>query len=106
MSKIGILGAGSWGMALTKMLADTGHEPTVWTFHSEKLDDYKKNRKYPKLDCVLPENIFYEKDLEKACRDKDIVMMAVPSVNGRSIMHLATPFLPDGQIIVNVSQGD
>ncbi|MDO4961329.1 MAG: NAD(P)H-dependent glycerol-3-phosphate dehydrogenase [Eubacteriales bacterium] len=105
MSKIGILGAGSWGMALAKMLAETGHEVSVWTFHSEKLDQYKNTRRYPNLDCELPESLSYEKELGKLCADKDILIVAVPSVNVRSTMHLAAPFIPDHQIIVNVAKG-
>ena len=52
MSSIGILGAGSWGMALAKLLCDNGHKVSVWTYHSEKLKEYKQTHRYPKLDSA------------------------------------------------------
>ena len=105
MSSIGILGAGSWGMALAKLLCDNGHKVSVWTYHSEKLKEYKQTHRYPKLDCVLPDSINYEADMAKLCRKKDIIMVAVPSVNVRSTMHEAASYIPDEQIIVSVSKG-
>lgn len=105
MSSIGILGAGSWGMALAKMLTDNGHDVTVWTFHSDKLKEYRRTRRYPKLDCVLPEEIAYEEQIAKACKNKDIIMVSVPSVNVRTTVRTAAPYIPSGQIIVSVSKG-
>ncbi|MDD5833411.1 MAG: NAD(P)-dependent glycerol-3-phosphate dehydrogenase [Clostridiales bacterium] len=105
MSRVCILGAGSWGMALAKMLAETGHDTVVWTFHSEKLDEYKKTKRYPKLDCGLPDNIGYEKTLSFACAGRDIIVTAVPSVNVRAVMRQAAQFIPGNQIVVNVSKG-
>lgn len=105
MSKVCILGAGSWGMALAKMLAETGRDTAVWTFHSEKLDEYKKTGRYPKLGCELPDTIRYEKDLRKACTGRDIIVTAVPSVNVRAVMRQAAQFIPGNQIVVNVSKG-
>ena len=105
MSRIGVLGAGSWGMALAKMLAETGNETAVWTHSPEKLDAYRSTRKHPNLDCELPESLIYEKDLGRICTGKDILVTAVPSVHIRTVMHEAAPDIPDGQIIVNVSKG-
>lgn len=105
MSRIGVLGAGSWGMALAKMLAETGNETAVWTHSPEKLDAYRSTRRHPNLDCELPESLIYEKDLGRICTGKDILVTAVPSVHIRTVMHEAAPDIPDGQIIVNVSKG-
>ncbi len=103
--KIGILGAGSWGMALAKLLCENKEEVSVWTYHSEKLDEYRSTRKYPRLDCILPESIIYEHELSRLCNDKDILIVAVPSVNVRATMRAAAGIIRDGQIIVSVSKG-
>lgn len=105
MNRIGIMGAGSWGIALAKLLCDNGHEVSVWTYHAEKLDEYKRTRKYPKLDCKLPENLIYQPELKKLCEGKDILIAAVPSVNMRATIRAAAEFIPDGQIVVSVSKG-
>lgn len=105
MSSIGIIGAGSWGMALARLLCGNGHEVSVWTFHTEKLKEYERTHRYPRLDCVLPDGIGYEESLEKLCRRKNIIIAAVPSVNMRATMHTAVQYIPDKQIIVSVSKG-
>lgn len=105
MSKIGILGAGSWGIALAKLLCDNGQTVSIWTYHAEKLEEYKRTRRFPKLDCELPENLIYQPELKALCEDKDILIAAVPSVNMRATIKAAEGFIPDGQIIVSVSKG-
>ena len=105
MKSIGIIGAGSWGMALAKLLCENQNEVSVWTYHTEKLDEYRRTRKFPFLDCILPEGISYEHELSKLCKDKDILIVAVPSVNVRSTMRAASDFIRDGQLIVSVSKG-
>jgi len=37
MSKIGMIGAGSWGIALTKVLGDNGHEVCVWSIVEDEI---------------------------------------------------------------------
>ena len=106
MNKVGVIGAGTWGMALARMLANNKSEVTVWTRHGEKLDEYKRTGIYPKLnDMRIPESIIFDKTLDGVCRDKDILLIAVPSVYVRQTVHAAAEFIADGQIIVNVAKG-
>mgnify|MGYP003160501419 CR=1 FL=1 len=39
MSKIGILGTGTWGTALGRMLANTGHSVVMWSAIEKEIDD-------------------------------------------------------------------
>ncbi len=106
MNKIGVIGAGTWGMALARMLANNKCEVSVWTKHGEKLDEYEKTRTYPRLnDMHIPESITFEKSLERVCRDKDILMFAVPSVYVRQTARAAAEYIKNGQIVVNVAKG-
>ena len=58
MAEIGILGAGTWGMALTRMLANEGHRTTVWSALPEEIETYSKTRRQPNLPgMVIPDSV-------------------------------------------------
>ena len=106
MYKIGVLGAGTWGMALARMLCNAGNDVTVWSALGEEIDAFSSTRRHPNLpDMVIPDELAFTKSIEEVCRDKDILLFAVPSVFVRSTAASAAPFIPDGQIIVDVAKG-
>lgn len=106
MRKIGVLGAGTWGMALANMLAEVGHQVTVWSAIEKEIDEFSTNRKHPNLPgMVISEEIFFTKKIEEVCQEKEILLMAVPSVFVRSTAAQMRDFVPDGQIIVDVAKG-
>ena len=107
MEKIGVIGAGSWGIALAKLLADNGHKVTVWSIIPEEIEMLKdKHEHVDKLPGVkLPESIEYTTDLKDTCTDKNILVLAVPSPYTRSTSHSMKEYVRDGQIIVNVAKG-
>ena len=107
MERISVIGAGSWGIALANLLAGNGHDVTVWSIMKNEIDMLEQNHEHlDKLPGVkLNDSIKYTTDLEKACKEKDILVLAVPSVYTRSTAHSMAPFITDGQIIVNVAKG-
>lgn len=106
MAKVGVLGAGTWGMALARMLANSSHDVTLWSALPEEIDHLEKTHKHPNLpDMVIPESLKYTKSIEDLCQDKDILLFAVPSVFVRSTAKSAAPFIKNGQIIVDVAKG-
>ena len=106
MTKIGILGAGTWGMALARMLCLSGHQVTVWSALEREIDEFSATRRHPNLPgMVIPEEIRFTKDMEEVCRDKEILLFAVPSPYVRSTARKAAPFVRDNQIIVDVAKG-
>jgi len=106
MRKIGVLGAGTWGMALARMLCLSDNEVTVWSALESEIDEFSKTRVHPNLpDMVIPDEIIFTKNIKEACENKDIVLFAVPSVFIRSTANKAAPFIKDGQIIVDVAKG-
>lgn len=107
MSKISILGAGTWGCALAILLAGKGHEVTIWTKLEKEARDLNENRKNMKNlpGAQMPDEVNITLDLNESCKDKDLIVMAVASPYIRSTSKLAKPFIKDGQIIVNVSKG-
>jgi len=107
MSKVSILGAGTWGTALAILLANKGNEVTIWTKIENEAKALSENRKQVKNlpGAQLPEQVKITLDLEEACTDKEVIVMAVASPYIRATAHSAAPFIKKGQIIVNVSKG-
>ena len=82
MSKgIGVIGAGGWGTALAKVLADKGRDVVLWCHRDDSLREIigsKENRTYlPGI--VLPANISATRSIEAAVENKDLVVCALPS---------------------------
>ena len=106
MNKIGVLGAGTWGMALARMLSNSGHSVTVWSALPQEVEEYAKTRRHPNLPgMVIPDAIRFTKEVEEVCRDQEILLFAVPSPFVRSTARKVAPFLQKGQIIVDVAKG-
>ena len=107
MERISVIGAGSWGIALANLLAGNGHDVTVWSIMMDEIEMLDKNHEHlDKLPGVkLNDSIKYTTDLEMACKDKNILVLAVPSVYTRNTSHSMAPYVTDGQIIVNVAKG-
>ena len=106
MAKIGVLGAGTWGMALARMLCNMGHEVQVWSALPQEIDQLSTTGVHPKLkNMVIPKEMKYTKEIQEVCTDKDILLFAVPSVFVRSTAKQAAEFMKDGQVIVDVAKG-
>ena len=107
MAKIGILGAGSWGIALSVLLHGNGHEITVWSIIREEVEMLQEKREHvSKLPGVkLPDDMNFTNDLEEAMAEKDVLVLAVPSPFTRSTARSMKPYLTKGQLVVNVAKG-
>lgn len=106
MAAIGVLGAGTWGMALARMLCNMGHEVQVWSALPEEIETLQTTGRHPRLDYMeLPKKLRYTKEIEEVCTEKDILLFAVPSVFVRSTAKSACPYIQKDQIIVDVAKG-
>ena len=107
MSKVGVLGAGSWGTALAVLLNNNGHDVALWSYSKagvEKLQNDRENKsKLPGI--MLADEILITDDLETAMAGKEMLVLAVPSIHIRSTARNMKPFIKEGQIIVTVSKG-
>lgn len=107
MAKISVIGAGSWGIALAKLLHTNGHEVTVWSIVESEIQMLKEKHEHiDKLPGVkLPEDMRFTTDLKEAIMDQEVLVLAVPSVFTRSTAKSMAPFVTEGQIIVCVAKG-
>ena len=107
MAKIGIIGAGSWGTALSWLLANNGHSVVVWSALADEISmlrDYRENRsKLPGV--ILPDSVSFTTELKEAMEGTDLLVLAVPSPFTRSTAKQMKDLVAEGQIIVNVAKG-
>lgn len=106
MKKIGVLGAGTWGIALARMLAVNGTDVTVWSALPAEIKTLRTTRRHPNLPGMeLPASMHYTADLAEVCAGRDVLLFAVPSVFVRATAKNAAPYIPNGQILVDVAKG-
>ena len=105
-TKIGVLGAGTWGIALARLLSNAGNDVVVWSAIEKEIDVLSSTRVHPNLPGVeLPEDMAYTKDIAEVVKGKDILLFAVPSVFVRATARKVAPYINDGQVIVDVAKG-
>ncbi len=106
MIKITVFGAGTWGIALARLLAANGRDVTVWSAIPEELKSLSVTHRHPNLPGMqLPSAMHYTADIGEACKGRDILLFAVPSPFVRATARKAAPFIPEGQLIVDVAKG-
>ena len=107
MAKAGVIGSGSWGTALARVLSKNGHEVTLWSRREEEsrmLREERENKsKLPGV--ILPDDILCTTDLEQTVEGKDILVLATASPSIRSMAKKMAPYVAAGQLIVDVSKG-
>lgn len=105
--KICILGAGSWGTAIAKLLSCNDHEVTVWSIDPEEINMLKTacEHKTKLPGVILPGCVEFTTDIKLALEGKELVVIAVPSPFVRSTAALAFPYVEDGTTIVSVAKG-
>ena len=107
MERIGVLGAGSWGAALAKVLGSNGHSVIVWSIDPKEIEmlqaHHEQQDKLPGV--ILPETVRFTTDLAQTIIASDLLVLAVPSVFTRSTARNMAPYVRDGQVIVCVAKG-
>ncbi len=106
MAKIGMIGAGSWGTALSWLLSNNGHTVTLWSALADEiamLQDGHEHKNMPGV--VLQDSVTFTTDLLEAAKEKDILVLAVASPYTRATAHRLGEVIAKGQIVVNVAKG-
>ena len=104
--KIGVINAGAWGTAISKVLAENGHKVHIWDFMDSVVQDINKNHRnnhyLPEVD--LPKSITATTDIVKAANKMDYLFVATPSLFiEKVIKDLAkVPSVADGKTRIGV----
>ena len=98
-----VLGAGTWGTTLAKVLNQNSHSVTLWHYNSNFIKLLEQNRYHPKLKVPISENIMFTSDF-KEFEKFDILVVAVPTQSIRQVLNEIKIFHKD-LIVVNASKG-
>ena len=106
MAKVTVLGGGTWGIGLTILLANAGHDVMVWSAVESEIEMLSSTHAHKMLPgAVIPESVRYTLDDKEAVTDRDILVMAVASSFTRKTAKRLAPLIRDKQIIVDVAKG-
>lgn len=99
---VAVLGAGSWGTAFAKVLADAGRDVTIWARREPVAEAIRSARTNPEYlpDLRLPERITATSHAEEAISGAEVVVLAVPSQTLRgNLAGWATSLTPDATLV-------
>ena len=107
MTKIAVVGAGSWGTTFAKVLADAGNDIWLWARRediTEEINETHRNGDYlPGIN--LPHNLRATSNIAEALTDAELVFLAVPSQSLRGNLQEWGAHLPKSAILVSLMKG-
>ena len=105
--RISVIGAGSWGTAVTWMLGNKGHEVRLWSREAEIADGINAEHRNPVYlpDVVIPDGVFASPDMDEALAGAQAVVMVTPSVGVRETAESMKPHLASETPVVILSKG-
>jgi glycerol-3-phosphate dehydrogenase (NAD(P)+) len=105
--EIAVIGAGSWGTALAKLLSDKGYRVVLWGHRPEHVDAIRAARENKAYlpGFALGANLQVTADLRQAAAGKPVVVMVVPSHGYRQVFAELAPFLQEDAVVVSATKG-
>lgn len=107
MTNTAVLGAGSWGTALAKLVADQGAPVALWSRREEQVTAINGGRRNPTYltDVELPATLRATSDMEDALDGASLVIVVVPTEAVRTVLQQALPFIPEDALILSATKG-
>lgn len=106
LSKVAVIGAGSWGTALSVVLADNGNDVRLWSHRQEQVEQINKTHKNEKyLQTTIPEQIKAFYNLGEAVKDVTAVIIVVPTKAIREVCQQLNSALKQSVTIIHASKG-
>ena len=107
MVEAAVMGAGAWGTALAKVLADAGNDVTLWSRRRELADEINTTHRNPEYlgDVCLPTSVRATSDAGEALTGACTVLLAVPSQTLRANLTDWAGLLADDVTLVSLAKG-
>ena len=104
--KVTVVGAGTWGTALGRILALNDHEVCIWSRFQEETDNLSTTRIHPHLPgASIPQTIVFTSETKQAASGADYLIMAVPSVYTRETARDFAQHIEKKTILVSAAKG-
>lgn len=106
-SLVAILGAGSWGTALTILVARNGHPARLWGHERDELERLERERENNRYlpGVAFPELLRVEPDLAALARATNNILIATPSHAFREVLEKLKPHVVPGAIVAWATKG-
>ena len=106
MSKVSVIGSGSWGVALATYMARHGNEVKIWSFSQGECDELNNERKTKFLpDLVIPEGVTGSTSFEEVLEGTELIYHVTPSKFVRETMEKYKHLVRPDQMIIMCSKG-
>ncbi|KAB2954583.1 NAD(P)H-dependent glycerol-3-phosphate dehydrogenase [Heliorestis acidaminivorans] len=107
LRKVAVLGAGSWGTALGRLLALPQQQVQIWARRPElakEINSYRENRRYlPGV--LLPARVRASSDLDEVLKNASILLIAVPSSALQETLEKINGKVSPETLIINTTKG-
>ncbi|MFO7768155.1 MAG: NAD(P)H-dependent glycerol-3-phosphate dehydrogenase [bacterium] len=105
--KVTVLGAGSWGTALSVLLDGKGHEVRTWEFFPEAVEALNRDRENRKMlpGVPIPESILITNDMSEAMEGAEILLFVVPTTAVRPTAEKAASRVEGSPVVANAGKG-
>ena len=104
--KVGILGAGAFGIALASILHRNNVYIEMWTHNEEERNVLDKDRVSSRLkNYNIPKDIVFTTDLESTIKDKDLIVMAIPAFAFEDVTIKMSKYIKKNQPVLIATKG-
>jgi glycerol-3-phosphate dehydrogenase (NAD(P)+) len=104
--RVTVLGGGSFGTAIANLASRNGCDTRMFIRDAAVAKDMQETRRNQRYlpDFEMDKNLSFTNDLEFAVRDRDLILVAIPSSNFREVLRQVAPFMT-GQVVVSLTKG-
>lgn len=104
--KVGVLGAGAFGLALSHILVKNKVTVEMWTHNEEEVKVLDKKRISKKLDGYkIPKEIKFSTNLEETVNGKDLIVMAIPAFAFEDVTKQLSKYIKKNQPVLIATKG-